>query len=188
MNGTRMSRLIQLFPRAWRDRYGDEFTALLEVMPMRPRTVFDVLLYAARSHRTARRAQLRETGGVNLGFVPAPAGKAGGLALLGLLLTLPSIGFATANIVEYNLGLVGFADVVNGWAASPFAPFALLGFPVLGVTLAMAPILGVTVAAPHGAAVRVGLVLHLRARNLAVGGVAVAAGGALTLYAVLENL
>lgn len=35
--------LLRLYPRAWRERYGDEFLALLEARPMGPRVVGDVL-------------------------------------------------------------------------------------------------------------------------------------------------
>lgn len=41
-----MSWLLRLFPSAWRTRYGDEFLALLESEPPRPRLVLDVLLAA----------------------------------------------------------------------------------------------------------------------------------------------
>lgn len=31
-----MSKLVRLFPRAWRDRYGVEFQALLDETPLTP--------------------------------------------------------------------------------------------------------------------------------------------------------
>ncbi len=40
--------LVAIHPKAWRDRYGDEFTALLEDTPLSPRVVADVLASAAR--------------------------------------------------------------------------------------------------------------------------------------------
>src|SRR5687767_805872 len=52
------------YPRAWRERYGDEFAALLQDMGIGPMTVVDVLSGALdahvrqrASHRTAARAQ-----------------------------------------------------------------------------------------------------------------------------------
>lgn len=42
--------LIQLYPRAWRERYGDEFAALLEDCGVGPRTILDVLLGAFDAH------------------------------------------------------------------------------------------------------------------------------------------
>ena len=57
-----MNRLINVFPRAWRERYGEEFEALLEATPMSPLTVMDVLAYAARTHHSSFRERLRGDG------------------------------------------------------------------------------------------------------------------------------
>ncbi len=57
--------LLHLYPGAWRRRYGEEFGALLKVMPLTPQTVVDVafaalrdrvlsLLRPARSHSVTR--------------------------------------------------------------------------------------------------------------------------------------
>jgi len=40
--------LIHLYPRAWRQRYGDELRALLAETPITPAVVFDVLICALR--------------------------------------------------------------------------------------------------------------------------------------------
>ena len=40
-------QLLRLYPRAWRERYGDEFLALVESERLRPRLVLDVLCAAA---------------------------------------------------------------------------------------------------------------------------------------------
>jgi hypothetical protein len=40
--GGRPSRLLRLYPRRWRERYGGEFEALLEASDRRPGTVLDV--------------------------------------------------------------------------------------------------------------------------------------------------
>jgi hypothetical protein len=37
-----IAALIRLFPAPWRDRYGDEFAALLEGTPLDARALFDV--------------------------------------------------------------------------------------------------------------------------------------------------
>ena len=41
---------LRLYPAAWRDRYGDEFGALLEETPMSVSAVFDVLVAAVDAH------------------------------------------------------------------------------------------------------------------------------------------
>jgi hypothetical protein len=45
-----MSRLVRLYPAAWRDRYGDELAALLEDRPPGPFDVADLLLGAIDAH------------------------------------------------------------------------------------------------------------------------------------------
>jgi hypothetical protein len=35
--------LVRLYPRAWRERYGDEFTELVQSQPFRPRLLLDIL-------------------------------------------------------------------------------------------------------------------------------------------------
>lgn len=50
-----MKWLIHLYPRSWRDRYGDEFAALLEDCPTRPQTFLDVVRGCLDAHWTAGR-------------------------------------------------------------------------------------------------------------------------------------
>jgi hypothetical protein len=42
--------LVQLYPRVWRERYGAEFEALLEVEPLRPSTLLDLACGAGLAH------------------------------------------------------------------------------------------------------------------------------------------
>jgi hypothetical protein len=42
--------LLRLYPLSWRDRYGDEFAAVLETCPLRLTTIVDVLLGALDAH------------------------------------------------------------------------------------------------------------------------------------------
>lgn len=51
--------LLALHPRAWRTRYGEEYRELLEVSPLTPRTVIDVLLNAVRQHDRAHPRRVR---------------------------------------------------------------------------------------------------------------------------------
>jgi hypothetical protein len=44
--------LIALYPARWRDRYGDEFAALLDEEPVTPRLVIDVIRGALDAHAT----------------------------------------------------------------------------------------------------------------------------------------
>jgi hypothetical protein len=42
--------LLRLYPRRWRERYGDEYEAVLEAAPAGPGTVLDVLRGAVEAH------------------------------------------------------------------------------------------------------------------------------------------
>jgi hypothetical protein len=42
--------LVRIYPRAWRERYGDELLALVEQLPVAPTTVLDLLHGAAAAH------------------------------------------------------------------------------------------------------------------------------------------
>jgi hypothetical protein len=44
-------RLVRLYPRLWRDRYGEEFTALLAGSPRTWRTAADIVLGALDAHK-----------------------------------------------------------------------------------------------------------------------------------------
>jgi hypothetical protein len=59
--------LVRLYPRAWRQRYGPEFTALLEQQPLTPRSVLDVVRGALDAHRMARRQRRIHTAQVQPG-------------------------------------------------------------------------------------------------------------------------
>ena len=50
MKSTVVARLLRLYPRSWRERYGDEFAALLEAHPASVATISDVILGAATAH------------------------------------------------------------------------------------------------------------------------------------------
>ena len=45
-----MNALLRLYPRAWRDRYGDELVALLEDHPLTPLVLIDVIRGALDAH------------------------------------------------------------------------------------------------------------------------------------------
>ena len=51
--------LVRLYPRGWRDRYGDEFEAMLEDQPTNVGSVTDVVLGAVDAHLTAHSPERR---------------------------------------------------------------------------------------------------------------------------------
>lgn len=50
MTGSRLHWLLRLYPRAWRDRYGEELSDLIATETLNGRLVLDVALGAAREH------------------------------------------------------------------------------------------------------------------------------------------
>lgn len=54
-----MNRLLRLYPRSWRERYRDEFDALLAASPGSWRTTIDVARGAFDAHRRVGGRQLR---------------------------------------------------------------------------------------------------------------------------------
>jgi len=55
-----MSRLIRLFPRAWRERYAAEFEALLDGVPTSIPVVVDVVFAAIRARLRSGIAAIRQ--------------------------------------------------------------------------------------------------------------------------------
>jgi hypothetical protein len=47
--------LVALYPRRWREEFGEEFAALLEETRLTPRAVVDVVVQAARLHAESHR-------------------------------------------------------------------------------------------------------------------------------------
>jgi hypothetical protein len=50
MTAMKADRLLRLYPRAWRDRYGDEFLALLGDRPVRLPQIIDIVSGAIDAH------------------------------------------------------------------------------------------------------------------------------------------
>ena len=64
-----MSRLLDLYPRAWRERYGDELAELIELRPLTVGGRFDMLRGALDAHLHPGLLRVRRTAGAG----PAPA-------------------------------------------------------------------------------------------------------------------
>ena len=83
------SFLIRCFPARWRDRYGDEFEAILEERPLGPFDVADILLAAIDAHlhlRGIEAASQRRRGFMMSLRLGGSAAILGGVLFLGGLL------------------------------------------------------------------------------------------------------
>lgn len=130
-------RLVGLYPVAWRDHYGEEFTALLEDRPPRLPQVIDIAWGAIDAHLFAQAPEGRYRMFTRLSGVAGIF--AGLLVLLGFIVNVPNID-ATTNayriLAFYLLALVGLAGIhVRQVSVRP--GLAWLGFAaaVLGVVL-----------------------------------------------------
>lgn len=91
------SFLLGLYPREWRERYGDEFAALLEDIGMTPGVVVDVLTGAFDAHLRKRASDRTEA-------------RAQRASIVGGKLTMGTAQSTSGGVQETNLpGLVRFA-------------------------------------------------------------------------------
>jgi hypothetical protein len=98
-----VSILVRLYPRAWRERYGDELAALLEDRPAGPFDVADLLLGALDAHLHLRglghRSEHRKGMPMSLRLVGLAAAVGGGLWTLSFGIA----GASYANAADYTL-------------------------------------------------------------------------------------
>jgi hypothetical protein len=148
-----MSRLLRLYPRAWRERYGDEFVELIREKPPTSLDTFDVIRGAldawlhpqivgqtpSRAPAGARLARLARAGAIAGGALWI----AGGLAMNSLPID-PDLGYKNADIamlvivaamVVTALAALATASVP---AASRYAGIAALAI-LLGAVLTAMP-------------------------------------------------
>ena len=154
-----MNRLLRLYPREWRERYGDELAAILEERPAGPSLVLDVIRGALDAHVRAARGRGSVAPGLahiaaasTVGPVLSPAATpvvpsafgwrdvdervAGGMSRRQLLRR--SLGAAVGLwVLEVSAGLIGYLwpnlssgfGVGSRWATCPRSP---QGRPSLG--------------------------------------------------------
>lgn len=125
-------RLVGLYPAGWRERYGDEFLALLEDHPPGRLDRIDIVWAALDAHL----------------FPQAPEGRfrmftrVAGLAALGAGVALFAgfLGFLIPNVNEYTvlafyvLGLIGLAGIhVRHVAVRPALAWVAIALPFLSL-------------------------------------------------------
>lgn len=138
-----MNALLRLYPRAWRDRYGDEMSALLEDRRPGPFDWLDLFVGAADAHLNRRGLGGNSMQGKG---IPMSARIGGGGALLGgsLFLLAFAIGAAareTAGNVVITLFLVASVAMLVGLAG--LSAFQSRRHPVLAGASFVLPAIGV---------------------------------------------
>src|SRR6185436_19286536 len=89
---------IRLFPRSWRERYADEFEALLDELPGGPRSTVDVVAAAARAHASVSADSVRRVGD-QLGGAEAQRAGAAAAIVGGSLWVLT---FGVGSLVQWG--------------------------------------------------------------------------------------
>jgi hypothetical protein len=190
-----MKRILRLYPSAWRRRYGDELSDLLEEVPSTPATTVDLLRGAATLHMRALldrvAPRLAPAGGPPMPTHPLQRHPTAS-ALLAILITAPTAIFVTLSFLAYQLELPGMQawlqPFMDGLAQAPrIVDLFLLTAPFLAFLIAALPLIGLRLERNDGE-LRVTLALRARTLNLIVLAVCVLVGGFLASHLLVEFL
>ncbi len=197
----RLRWLLRLYPPRWRRRYGDEFLALLEELPLGAAVVFDVVR-AAADRRLAGRddaaAPARRTGGSKMteaGESQGQSGWAGGitptrhertLGLLGLVLLLPTLSFLVLAVLKYGMGIAEPFDLAEPLFLNRLVEMFAVAAPWVAFVSSTWPVVRVRLGWEHGSFTGT-LAVRARPLNLAVSLLSAALIGVLVVYFLVEN-
>lgn len=189
-----MKRILRLYPSAWRRRYGQELTDLLDELPSTPATTLDLLRGAMAAHFRALTDRLAPRL-VSAGGPPMPTHPLQrhptATALVAALLLAPTFVFVGVSILAYDIAIPGLAATVDPVLAAVTAPLPvdlfLLAAPFGAFLLAALPLIGLRRERVDGE-LRLTLALRARALNLVILLVAIVVGGILAGHVVGEFL
>ena len=172
---------VRLHPSAWRARYEDEVTDLVEESD-------SSLADAADLARSAWREHLN--GGAPMRFEPAYRHPSAFALVAGLLL-LPTLAVVALSLLGHELGLGAVAAFVDPWIAriDTVRPLdlALVIAPLLAFLVAIVPLLDLRIERDGQASV-VAVRVHAVTWNLIVATLAVLVGAALIGHIVTESV
>ncbi len=184
-----MTRLItRLYPRAWRERYGEELSDLIDETGISPRVAFDVARGAAREWTS--NARLAVAGGGTM--VIGPAWRHPRMwAVIALFVLAPTALFVLLSIFAYQLGatwLIGYMDPVTRWLQSVrIVDLILVMSPGLALLFAAAPLLRLEVRNEDSGREAI-LGVRLKAANVAIGLLALLIGVLLVGHILAESV
>jgi len=190
-----MKRIVRLYPAAWRHRYGDELTDLLEEVPSTPATTADllrgavVMQFRALVGRLAPR--LVSAGGPPMPTHPLQRHPTA-TALIAALIAAPTVIFIALSFLAYQLELPGMQawlqPFMDGLARAPrIVDVFLLGAPFLAFLVAALPLIGLRMERVDGE-LRITLAMRARTLNLIVLAMCVLVGGFLASHLLVEFL
>jgi len=180
--------LLRLYPRAWRDRYGEELADLVGETGLTPAAAVDMARGAVTEWAVVARDALNGVTTMTIG----PAWRhPSSWALIGLALLVPTMLFVVLSILTYQLGVSGLAglmDPVNRWLNTQrVLDLVLVAAPVVALLLAAAPLIRVELRSQADGREAV-LGLRLKGLNVAVGLLAPLIGGLLLGHIVFESV
>ena len=180
--------LLRLYPRVWRERYGDELADLIDSTGLTPRVAFDVARGAANERASTARLALAGGGAMVIG----PAYRhPNAWALAALAILAPTLAFVCLSILAYQLGATGLVPLmepINAWLNSVrFADIVLVASPPLALLLAAAPLLKLDLRRGERSASAV-IDLRLLALNVLVGLLAIVVSVVLVGHILAESV
>ena len=190
-----MKQILRLYPSAWRRRYGEELSDLLEEVPATPTTTVDLLRGAVTLHMRAfldRVApRMVPAGGPPMPTHPLQRHPTAS-ALIAALIAAPTVIFVALSFLAYQLELPGMQawlqPFMDGLAKAPrIVDLFLLGAPFLAFLVAALPLIGLRAERVNGE-LRITLALRARRLNLIVLAVCVLFGGFLASHILVEFL
>ena len=190
-----MKPILRLYPSAWRRRYGDELSDLIDEMPATPATTLDLLRGAVTLHMRALIDRVAPRL-VSAGGPPMPTHALQrhptATALVAALIAAPTVIFVTVSFLAYQLELPGMQAWVqpfmDGLAQAPrIVDLFLLGAPFLAFVIAALPLIGLRLERVDGE-MRITLALRAHTLNMIVLGICVVVGGFLASHLIVEFL
>ncbi|HEX6140882.1 MAG TPA: hypothetical protein VF013_10565 [Candidatus Limnocylindria bacterium] len=146
-----MKLLLRLYPAAWRERYGEEFAALLDERPLSPFDVLDIA-FGAFDARLRPRALALDLAPRRKRFMHGRIGGIGALVGGGLLLAMIGIGFlvpdsGAAAAYLYPVAAIALLAALFGLSAhqgrrNPALVWAAVALPVAGLAVGLIGIIG----------------------------------------------
>ena len=190
-----MKPVLRLYPSAWRRRYGEELSDLLDELPSTPATTLDLLRGAVTLHLRAlfdRLApRLLTTGGAPMPTHPFQRHPTA-WALVAALVAAPTAIFVTVSILAYQLEVPGMQawlqPFMDGLARAPrIVDLLVVGPPFLAFLIAALPLIGLRLERVNGE-LRITLALRARTLNLTVLAACVVVVGVMVNYLLVESL
>jgi hypothetical protein len=143
-----MTFLLRLYPAAWRERYEDEFVALLDERQLSPFDVFDITLGALDARLRPQSLAIDLAPRRNPPMNPRISGLAaivgGGIALLmiGIGLLFPDGDNGEAAVLLFTIVAIALLVALIGLSAAqgrrlPVLTWAAVSLPVLGLLLSL---------------------------------------------------